>query len=379
VPNEPIDLAAIFHTSGTTGAPKGVMHTHGSLLASVDGLDRLQRNWLTNSSPRHIWRFIKVLWRYRRRLVGMHRHPVWMTTLGLHSLGGTRVMLQALLRGNCLVIPSRHDPAVAAELLERERVAIFAATPATVEALLGIGGWQLRDLTALAVVGLGGGPADPTLVERARKAFGCPVVLGYGAAELAGGVLVTRIDDPDWLRTESVGRAMPGVVVRVVDDERQPVPFGIVGELACQSPSLMAGYDGASSATATVTDAHGWYYTGDLAKMDEHGYVRIVGRKRDVIVRNGQNLYPTELEHFLGRHPGINGVAVVGRPDNRKGESVYAFVVPTVAGSLTEDDVLDYCRGRLSAYKVPDVVRLVTALPTSESGEIRKDLLRQGH
>jgi fatty-acyl-CoA synthase len=373
----PVGLAAVFHTSGTTGTPKGVMHTHASLLASVDGLDRLQRSWLTHSSPRHAWRFIKVLWRYRRRLAAMRRAPVWMTTLGLHSLGGSRVLLQALLRGDCLVVPSGSCPAVLAQLLERERVSILAATPATVEAMLRAGGLPRRDLSSLAVVGLGGGAASPSLVERAAMALGCPVVIGYGTAELGGGVLVTRIDDPDAVRCDSVGRAIPDVMVRVVDEARRPVPSGTVGELACRSGSLMAGYDGASSATAAVTDADGWYYTGDLATIDERGYVRIVGRKHDLIVRSGQNVYPAELECFLERHPGIDRVAVVGLPDDRRGESVCAFIVPAAGGSLTEDEVLDYCRGRLSKYKTPDVIRVVGALPTSESGEIRKDLLRQ--
>lgn len=108
------------------------------------------------------------------------------------------------------------------------------------------------------------------------------------------------------------------------------MPFGTVGELACRSGSLMAGYDGAPSATAAVTDVDGWYYTGDLATMDEHGYVRIAGRKRDLIVRSGQNLYPAELEHFLEGHPGISRVAVVGLPDDRRGERVCAFVVPAL-------------------------------------------------
>jgi fatty-acyl-CoA synthase len=188
--------------------------------------------------------------------------------------------------------------------------------------------------------------------------------------------LATNPFDPERLQTETVGRLFPGIEAKVVDEARHEVPRGLAGELALRLPSAMRGYYKAPEITTQALDAEGWYYTGDLATMDEQGYVRIVGRQKDMIIRGGQNVYPAEIESHLLSKPGIQSVAVVGVPDPLAGERVWAFVVPQEGVKLTPADVLNYCRGELTPYKVPDQVRIVDSLPMTATGKVQKFALR---
>jgi fatty-acyl-CoA synthase len=179
------------------------------------------------------------------------------------------------------------------------------------------------------------------------------------------------------MQTDTVGRVFPGVRVKVVDDQRRELPLGQVGELACHMDGVMKGYYKAPESTAEALNDEGWYYTGDLAVMDEKGYVRIVGRKKDMIIRGGQNIYPVEIEHFLMTHPAIQAVAVVGVPDEVGSENVWAYVVPQPGANLTSKEVLDYCQGEIAPYKVPSEVRLLDALPMTPTTKARKFKLRE--
>ncbi len=226
-------------------------------------------------------------------------------------------------------------------------------------------------------VGLGAAPARPEMVRQARRAFGCAVVVGYGSTETGGGVLVTRLEDAERQLTESVGRLFPGAEVRIVDDQRREVPDGTVGELACRVPGRMAGYLGDHGATSQVIDEHGWYYTGDLATMDRQGYVRIVGRKRDLIIRGGQNIVPAEVERVLLEHPAVERATVVGVPDRLAGEAIWAFVVAAEGAAVDLVELRAHCAQRMEPSKQPDELRACARLPTTETGEIRKWELRE--
>jgi len=373
----PDDLAAILYTSGTTGEPKGVMHSHRGLVAPVVASIRLRRMWLHEPSPAQLARMAGLVARYGLRLLQAAGRPqTFLTAVGGHAIAGIEVMLQALLMGDRLVLMPHFHPTETLRLIERERVTILVAAPMALSVLVRMPGLERYDLTSLLIAGTGSAPCPPDLARQVQARFGCAIHIGYGMTEVGGGISATSVEDPPARQAETVGRPMDGMEVRVVDDERRPLPPGQVGELAVRGASRMLGYYGAPELTREVVDAEGWYYTGDLAVMDEQGFIRIVDRKKDVIIRGGQKIYPAELEQFLEAHPGIREAAVVGVPGVSGDERVWAFVVCKEGAELSTRDVLDYCRGALEAYKVPDQVRFVAELPRSEAGKVRRRELR---
>ncbi len=372
------DLAALVYTSGTTGAPKGTMHTHRNLIAPVVASLKLREAWMPKPSLTSVVRVAKALRRYRSRLVrAAGRQQTFLAGMSYHGIAGFEVVLQALLTGDKLVIMERFDPVEALRLIEKEKVTIVIAAPTMWAVMSRVKGLDKHDLSSLLICGTGAAPCPPHLAYALKERFGCAVAIGFGATELGGGVMTSSLDDPDSLQAETVGQVFPGVEARVVDEDHRELPTGEVGELAVRVDSVMKGYYKAPEATAEVLDEQGWYYTGDLATIDERGYVRIVGRKKDMIIRGGQNIYPKEIEDYLQTHPKIRSVAVVGVPGRLGGERGWAYVVPEPGEDLTAVEVLDYCRGQIAAYKVPEVVRFLSELPTSTVGEVQKYKLRQ--
>jgi acyl-CoA synthetase (AMP-forming)/AMP-acid ligase II len=372
------DLAALVYTSGTTGAPKGTMHTHRNLIAPVVASMKLREAWMPKPSIKSMVRVAKALRRYRSRLVrAAGRQQTFLAGMSYHGIAGFEVVLQALLTGDKLVIMERFDPVEALRLIEKEKVTIVIAAPTMWAVMSRVKDLGQHDLSSLLICGTGAAPCPPNLAHELRERFGCGVAIGFGATELGGGVMTSSLDDPDHLQAETVGQVFPGVEARVVDEERRELPTGEVGELAVRVDSVMKGYYKAPEATAEVLDEEGWYYSGDLATIDERGYVRIVGRKKDMIIRGGQNIYPKEIEDYLLTHPKVRSVAVVGVPGRLGGERVWAYVVPEPGEDLTAVEVLDYCRGQIAAYKIPEVVRFLSELPTSTAGEVQKYKLRQ--
>jgi fatty-acyl-CoA synthase len=369
------EVAAILYTTGTTGTPRGVMHSHASLLGSYRILQRLYDSFLGGAELKSAARLTAAVWRYRRRMLRGLGERTWMTPLSAYSIAGFRVLLQAMLSGQRALPMERFHPRLALELIEQQHVSILAASPAMVEAMTSVSDFDSHDLSSLLVVGLGSAPASPDLVRRARARFGCPVLNGYGTTETGGGVLVTQMHDSAHHQEESVGLPFPGAEVKIVDGERRELPPGRQGELACRVSSLMVGYSGAEDRSAPI-DADGWYYTGDLAVRDNDGYVRILGRKRDVVIRGGHNVVPLEVERVLEEHPAVSRAAVVGIPDRGAGERIVAFAVLDPSLSARPADLRLYCAGRLAAYKLPDQIRIVLELPLAPSGEVRKAALR---
>lgn len=369
----PTDLLALLYTSGTTGTPKGSMHTHRSLIAPVVASIKLRELWLGRPNLEMLGRMFKALMRYRERLLRAAGQPQTMlSTTGWQNTTGLEVMLQALLMGDRLVVMPRFHPREALRLVQQERVTILIAVPTAYQVMLALPDFDRYDLSSLLICGTGAAPCSPQLAREIQRRFGCAVHIGFGATETGGGISATSLADSDRAQAETVGRPMPGMEVKIVDDQRREVPRGRVGELACRSDSIMLGYYRAPEATAEVLDDEGWYYTGDLVWQDEEGYLHIVGRKRDVIIRGGQNIYPAEIEALLMGHPKVQEAAVVGVPSGVAGESVWAFVIPRPDVSLAPQEVLDYCRSHLEPYKIPAVVRVVTDFPRAEGGKPQK-------
>ncbi|MGC8874424.1 MAG: class I adenylate-forming enzyme family protein, partial [Chloroflexia bacterium] len=285
--------------------------------------------------------------------------------------------LQGLLMGDRLVVMPRFHPREALRLVEQERVTILIAVPLAYQVMLSILEQERYDTSSLLICATGAAPCPPHLARAIRERFGCAVHIGFGATETAGGIAATSVADSDARQVETVGKPMPGVEVRIVDDERRPLPPGQIGELACRYNGLMLGYYRNPEQTAEVIDEEGWYYTGDLAWMDEQGYLRIVGRKKDVIIRGGQNIYPAKIEAHLLSHPKIREAAVVGVPGVLGEESIWAFVRLQEGAQMTATEVLDHCRAALEPAEVPSQVRFVEELPQGEPGKPQKFLLQQ--
>lgn len=369
------DLLALLYTSGTTGHPKATMHTHRSLVAPVVATLKLRELWM-RPTLKTLGQMGRALARYRQRLLRVVGQPqTLLTSGGWHSTIGLEVMLQGLLMGERLVVQPHFEPRAMLRLVEEERATILLGVPMIYQVLLSLPDFERYDTSSLLVCGTGAAPCPPDLAREIQRRFGCAVYIGFGATETGGGVAVSGLADSPARQAETVGRPLPGVEVRIVDDGRRELPPGKVGELAVRSDGVMLGYFRAPELTADVLDANGWYYTGDLAVMD-NGYLRIVGRKKDMIIRGGQNIYPLEIENVLVAHPKIQEAAVVGVDATVGGESVVAFVIAQPGTTLTVQEVMDYCRSALEPYQVPGQVRLVSDFPRTGDGKPQKHLLR---
>jgi fatty-acyl-CoA synthase len=374
----PDDLFGLMYTSGTTGLPKAVMHTHRTMLAPTLASQGYAEAMREKPFIATMVSLIRTVTRYGTRLVRWARkQQTNLTTSPFHHMAGYASMLSALLGGSRLVVMERFHPAQALELVQREQINVFVGTPSMYTLMLRVEDFDQYDKSTLLYCIIATAPCPPELARQVRKRFNCPILIPFGATETGGGVTMTSLEDPDDRQAGTVGRVFPGVRVRIVDDQRRELPLGQVGELACHMRGVMKGYYKAPEATTEALDAEGWYYTGDLAVMDEEGYVRIVGRKKDMIIRGGQNIYPAEVERYLLTHPAIHEVAVVGVPTEVEGESVWAYVVPEEGTTLEGQEVLDYCRGEIAAYKVPSEVRIVDVLPRTVIGKVQKFQLRE--
>jgi fatty-acyl-CoA synthase/long-chain acyl-CoA synthetase len=373
----PEDLAALLFTSGTTGKPKGTMHAHRSLLAPVVASIKLRELWIKRPTILTLGQSIKALARYKTRLLRAVGQPqTFLSTGGWHAITGLEVMLQALLMGDRLVVMPRFHPREALQLIEQEKVTVLVAVPMALQVMLGVEGFEDFDTSSLLICGTGAAPCPPALAQEIQDRFGCAIHIGFGATETGGGISATSIADSNDRQANTVGQPMPGMEIRIVDEHRRELPPGQVGELACRSDSVMLGYFGTPEETAEVLDDDGWYYTGDLALIDDKGYLQIVGRLKDVIIRGGQNIYPAEIETLLASHPKIQEAAVFGVPAPVGGEKIWADIVPEPGAELEPGEVLAFCREELEPYKIPSRVELVDNFPRTETGKPQKYILR---
>jgi fatty-acyl-CoA synthase len=376
---DPKDLFVILYTSGTTGRPKGIMHSHRGLISPVVASIKLRAMWMTFLPTfRRLRRWVRVLLRYGARLLRVAGRPQTMlSTMAMHTISGLEASLQALLMGDRLVMLPRFHPVRVLEAIQRYHVTVLIGPPLTYLTMLRVSDFDRYRLSSLVICAVGSMACPPELAREIRERFGCAVHIGFGMTELGGGIAATSLEDNDERQAETVGQAMPGMEVRIVDEERNPLPAGKIGELACRSDSIMLGYYGQHDGRGEILDSDGWLYTGDLATIDQEGYIRIVGRKKDMIIRAGQNIYPVRIENILAKMEGVAEAAVVGVPDPISGESVWAFVIPAPSSQVDEGTVLQFCRKNLEAYEIPQHVRIVQDFPRTASSKPRKIELRQ--
>jgi fatty-acyl-CoA synthase len=274
------------------------------------------------------------------------------------------------------VLVDRFDPGLMLQWIEQEKVTQMAGSPTMYRLMLLSPGQERRNLTSLRRVTFSTEPCPPELVQALHARLGCHLENIYGTTE---SMLISWTGAGDtWERAAAtVGRPVPGAQVRIVDEQRRPLPVGEQGEIAVQTLQMMLGYYNAPELTAQVLDAEGWFYTGDIGYMGEDGYLRLVDRKNDMIIRGGQNIYPAEVEHHLVSHPSIRRAAVFGMPHSLTGETIWAYIEPHPGAVLTATDVLNHCRRQIAPFKIPEEVRFIERLPATPTGKIQKYQLRE--
>jgi fatty-acyl-CoA synthase len=353
----PTDSAQIQYTSGTTGFPKGAL---------------LHHRGITNNS------------RFFAERMRMGPGDVYVNPMPLfHTAGCVMGVLGCLQSGTTHVPVPAFDPAAVLELIESEGGTVLLGVPTMLIAMVEHPDFNRRDLSCVRGVISGGTVVPPELVHRIESDLEAPFTIVFGTTECSPLLTQTDIDDTPEDRATTLGRPLPQTEVKVVDPGRGDVAgVGEVGELCCRGYLVMTGYYDMPEATAAAIDADGWYHTGDLASMDERGYVRIEGRLKDMIIRGGENISPREIEDVLFRHPAVAECAVVGIPDDRWGEVVAAFLrVAPGAARPTETELFALCREHLAPHKTPVHWVFVETFPLTGSGKIQKYVLREqfGH
>jgi len=338
-------LALLLFTAGTSGRPKGAMLTHGALRANTESL-------LSLNSP-----------------AAVHPGDVVLAVLPMfHVYGLNTVLNLSVAAGATLVIADRFDPVESLRLVAAESITTIAGAPAMYQAWLRMPGLR-ESIAGVRLLSSGGAPLPPAVFEAFSELTGKQLFEGYGMTECAPVVATTLVDGHP--RPGSVGLTVPGVEVRIVDDAGRDVDDGDPGEVWVRGASVFRGYwpDGAGG-----PDAHGWFRSGDVAYADAVGALHLVDRRREVILVNGFNVYPREIEVVIESMPQVAEVAVLGIPDDVTGEAVLALVVARMP--VTDDDVLEFCSTRLARFKTPSAIRIVDSLPHSGAGKVAKGRLR---
>jgi fatty-acyl-CoA synthase len=344
------------YTSGTTGFPKGVMLTHLNILNNGFHIGERQR-----FTP---------------------DDKVCLPVPLFHCFGLVLGIMAIVTHGATAVIVESFDALLVLASVQKERCTALYGVPTMFIAELAHPMFSLFDTGSLRTGIMAGSPCPVEVMNRViSDMHASEITIAYGLTEGSPVMTQTSTDDPVDLRVSTVGQALPGIQVRIVDPatNREPAP-GEQGEVVCRGYNVMKGYYNMPDATAAAIDEEGWLHSGDLGTVDAAGYFRITGRIKDMIIRGGENVYPREIEEFLLKMPGIKDIQVVGIASEKYGEEVGAFVILADGASLREEDVRDFCHGQISRFKIPRYVFFVDAFPMTASGKVQKYKLRElGH
>jgi long-chain acyl-CoA synthetase len=344
------DLALLQYTSGTTGRPKGAMLTHKNVVSCLDMMANVKQSRLKEGDV-----VLLVLPLF-------HCYGLILGLFGCTTFGSTTVLV------------NRFDPVEIFRLFEKHRVTVFYGAPPMYVAFVNAPGLDKFDISSLERCGSGAAPLPVAVLERFRQLTGVEITEGYGLTESSPTICTNA--NAEVCRPGTVGKALPQVEVRIVDHDGRDVAPGEIGELVARGDNIFVGYWNNEPATREAL-RDGWFYTGDMARMDENGYFSIVDRKKDMVIVSGYNVYPVEVENELFRHAGIADVAVIAVPDPYQGESVMAVIVPRAGAELTEEEVIAFLKARLATFKVPKHVAFVDSLPKNRTGKVLKRVLRE--
>lgn len=344
------DVFAIIYTSGTTGKPKGAMLTHNNLVDTA-----------VNS------------------LLAIHAQEddVYLQATPYFHIMGLGAILRLVASRAKVVLLETYHPEKTLQLIEQEKITIHPGVPTLFILELNHPSFKSYDLSSLRLATMAGAPCPVEIIRRVKSEMGCSVLVSYGMTETSPVLTFTSFEDDDITQSTTVGRAIHGVELKIVDENRKEVPAGVVGELACRSLGLMKGYYNLPDKTLEVIDDENWFYTGDLATMDKEGYVRIVGRKKDMIIRGGYNVYPSEIEDLFYTHPAVMEVAILGLPDSVLGEVSCAAVVLRPESSVTHEELEAFIQEQVADFKKPDHIVIINELPKTASGKIMKFLVKE--
>ena len=347
------DVVTILYTSGTTGAPKGVMSTHfgimNTTLASAENQKLTEKDRFCLSVPLS------------------------------HMFGCICITLAAVIKGATIVIPSEtFNPRKILEAIEKERCTAIYGSPNAFIALMEDPQYPSFNLQSLRTGIMGGAQCPMEVMRKVVEEMGAKeIVIGYGQTEASSWITQTDPDDPLELRVSTVGRALPNVEVKIIDSvSGQEVRRGVVGEI-CAKGFNMKGYYKMPAATSHAIDSDGWLHTGDLGTMDDEGYIRTAGRLKEVIIKRGETIYPTEIEEVLFSHPKILNVQVFGVPDKGVGEEIAAWIKLEEGTTVTEDEIIQYCQGKVPDSHLPRYIKFVKEFPMTPLGKIQKFKMRE--
>lgn len=345
------DLAAVLFTSGTEGFPKGVMLTHNNIIASEKA--------------------------YAATFNLTFQDCILMPAPVAHATGFHHGLTTAFLIGAKCVLQDIFEPSISLELIQREKCTCANGSTPFVYDLIHELDNKRYDISSLRFFLCGGSPVPRHMVKKAME-IGLKVISVYGSTESVPH-MAPRIDDPEEKFINTDGRPLQGIEVKVVDESRNPVPNGRHGEEASRGPNVFVGYLREPELTNRFLDNDGWFYSGDLCVMDDDGFVIITGRKKDIIIRGGENISSSEIENILLQHPNVCEAAVVGMPDKRLGERTCAYVVlKDSRKGLTLGEVKEFFdRKNIAKYKFPERLEICKSLPHTPSNKIKKNILRQ--
>jgi long-chain acyl-CoA synthetase len=345
------DLALIQYTAGTSGVPKGAMLTHGNLRANIDQM--------------------------RQVPIAIGPEDVVLCVLPLFHIFGLNVVLNLAIEvGARIVLSERFDPVASMETVKDEIVTVVCGAPPVYVAWLAVPDAPADTFANLRVAVSGAAPLTKQTLSAFHERFGVTIWEGYGLTETSPALTSTSVGGVP--KPGCVGRALPGVELRVVDEDGEDVEdVGDAGEIVVRGPNVFTGYwDKPKETAAALKD--GWFYTGDVGMFDDDGNLYIVDRRRDLVIVSGFNVYPREIEDVLRRHPKVGDIAVVGVHDDVTGERVKAIVVPDPPGeSVTKDELLEYCRKNLAPYKIPKDIEVTSDIPRNAAGKVLRRALRE--
>lgn len=349
---QPQDTAMIQYTSGTTGFPKGVMLSHSSI---INDAAAFMARW------------------------GGNEHDRACTAMPFFHVGGcVLAVLGAIYAGATLHPLLAFDVIKTLQIMSTEHCTTFGGVPTMLLAMLQHPDFAKYDLSSLRSVVSGATAVPVYLMEQVKEHMGADVAITFGMTESSATITLTLPDDSFELKSATVGVPIDHAEVKIIDPvSGAVVPCGQSGELCCRGFLVMQGYYQMPEKTSEAIDSEGWLHSGDLATMDARGYVQIVGRLKDMVIRGGENIYPREIEEFLIRHPKIADVQIVGVPDAFFGEELLAVIISKAGEELSEDEVRAYCKGQISHQKIPRYIQFVESFPMTASGKVQKFVLRE--
>lgn len=347
------DVINMQYTSGTTGFPKGVMLTHHNIVNNArmvgDVMGLTEKDSL----------LIQV--------------PVF------HCFGCVMSTLNCVYHGSAMVLLEFFDPQKALEMIAQEKCTAVNGVPTMFVTILHHPDFDRYDLTSLRTGIMAGAPCPIETMNQVNTKMHCSeIVIAFGQTESSPVMTMTRRDDPVELRVATVGRLLPDIEGKIIDPESgKDLPAGTQGEIVTRSACVMKGYYKMPDATANTIDQDGWLHTGDLGVVDKNGYFKVTGRIKDMIIRGGENIYPRELEEFLFTHPKVVNVQAIGIADKKYGEQVLAAIQLKNGQTATEEEFVEFCKGKIARHKIPKYWEFVDSYPMTASGKIQKFKMRE--